>query len=206
MARKRTGGRRVPQVPLLWQALAMKPALLLAVLGLLPLPALAAPKAHAVARVASLAGKPLGMVEFSAVNHGVLIVLDLHDLPPGAHGVHLHVSGSCDAKSGFTRAGPILSLTPGKKHGYLAGDGPLAGDLPNQFAGPDGRLHASTVATAFTLGNGKKSIFDRDGVALIIDQRGDDYRTQPLGNAGNRIGCGVVMRTVGPPARHRRAK
>jgi len=182
----------------------MRSAALLIALSLLPGPALAAAKARAVARPVSLGGKALGTVEFSTVNHGVLIVLDLHDLPPGAHGVHLHVSGNCDAKSGFTRAGPILSLAPGKKHGYLAGDGPLAGDLPNQFAGADGRLHASMVTTAFTLGNGKRSIFDRDGVALIIDQRGDDYRTQPLGNAGARIACGVVIRTVGPAARKRR--
>lgn len=186
----------------------MKPAVLLAALMLLPVPlagpALAAAKAHAVARLVSLEGKALGTADFSAVNHGVLIVLDLHGLPPGAHGVHLHVSGNCDAKSGFTRAGPILSLAPGRKHGYLAEDGPLAGDLPNQFAGTDGRLHASMVSTGFSLGNGKRSIFDRDGVALILDQRGDDYRTQPLGNAGLRIGCGVVMRTIGPASRKRR--
>jgi Cu-Zn family superoxide dismutase len=182
----------------------MKPAALLAALLLLPGPALAAAKAHAVARLINLQGKAIGTGDFSAVNHGVLIVLDLHDLPPGAHGLHLHVAGNCDAKSGFTRAGPILSLAPGRKHGYLAEDGPLAGDLPNQFAGADGRIHASMVTTAFTLGNGKKTIFDRDGVALILDQRGDDYRTQPLGNAGLRIGCGVVMRTVGPASRKRR--
>lgn len=181
----------------------MKTASLLAALLLLPGPALAAAKAHAVARPIGLDGKALGTVEFSAVNHGVLIVFDLHDLPPGAHGIHLHVSGNCDAKSGFTRAGPVLSLTPGKQHGYLAEGGPEAGDLPNQFAGPDGRLHASVITTAFSLGNGKKSIFDRDGVALIVDQRADDYRTQPLGNAGARIACGVVMRTVGPASRKR---
>lgn len=178
--------------------------LVLASLLALPVPALAAAKAHAIARLQSLEGKPVGTAEFSAVNHGVLIVLDLHDLPPGAHGVHLHVSGNCDAKTGFTSAGPILSLVPGKQHGYLAEGGPESGDLPNQFAGADGRLHASMVTTQFTLGNGKKSIFDRDGVSLILDQRGDDYRTQPLGNAGARIACGVVMRTVGPASRKRR--
>ena len=172
-------------------------------LTLLPLPALAAAKAHAVARLAGLDGKALGSADFSAVNHGVLIVLDLHDLPPGPHGVHLHVSGNCDAKSGFTKAGPILSLTPGKLHGYLAEGGPMAGDLPNQFAGTDGRLDASMVTNAFTLGNGKKSIFDRDGISLILDERADDYRTQPLGNAGARIACGVVMRTIGPASRKR---
>jgi len=59
------------------------------------------------------------------------------------------------------------------------------------------------IANGFSLGNGKRSIFDRDGVALIVDARGDDYRTQPLGNAGDRIACGVVRRTVGPAARRK---
>lgn len=181
----------------------MRRAFLVLMLAFSPLPAQAASKAHAVARLAGLDGKSLGNVDFSTVNHGVLIVLDLHDLPPGAHGIHLHVSGNCDAKSGFTKAGPVLSLVPGKLHGLLAEGGPQTGDLPNQFAGSDGRLHASVVTTAFTLGNGKKSIFDRDGVSLILDERADDYRTQPLGNAGTRIACGVVMRTVGPASRKR---
>ena len=161
-------------------------------------PASAALKAKAIARLSSLEGKPVGTVDFAALGHGVLITFDLHDLPPGAHGIHLHTSANCDAKSGFTAAGPILSLAPGKKHGYLAEGGPETGDLPNQFAGADGHLHASVVTTSFSLGNGKKSIFDKDGVAVIVDQRGDDYRTQPLGNAGNRIACGVVLRTRAP--------
>ena len=161
-------------------------------------PATAAQKAHAIAHLKSRDGKPVGQVDFAAVNRGVLITFDLHDLPPGAHGIHLHTSGNCDAKSGFTAAGPILTLMPGKQHGYLAQGGPEAGDLPNQFAGADGQLHASVVASGFGLGNGKRSIFDRDGVAIIVDARGDDYRTQPLGNAGDRIACGVVIRTRGP--------
>jgi Cu-Zn family superoxide dismutase len=165
---------------------------------LLAAPAAAALKAKAVAHLSSLEGKPVGSVEFNGLNHGVLITFDLHDLTPGPHGIHLHTSANCDAKSGFTAAGPILSLAPGKKHGYLAEGGPEAGDLPNQFASADGRLHASVVTSSFTLGNGKKSIFDHDGVALIVDARGDDYRTQPLGNAGNRIACGIVIRTRGP--------
>ena len=161
-------------------------------------PASAALKAKAIARLSSLEGKPVGTVDFAALGHVVLITFDLHDLPPGAHGIHLHTSANCDAKSGFTAAGPILSLAPGKKHGYLAEGGPETGDLPNQFAGADGHLHASVVTTSFSLGNGKKSIFDKDGVSVIVDQRGDDYRTQPLGNAGNRIACGVVIRTRAP--------
>jgi superoxide dismutase, Cu-Zn family len=164
-------------------------------------PAEAALKAKAIARLSGLDGKPLGTATFDALNHGVLITFDLHDLAPGPHAIHLHTSGNCNAQSGFTSAGPILSLVPGKPHGYLAEGGPAAGDLPNQFAGADGRLHASVETGSFSLGNGKKSIFDRDGVAVIVDARGDDYRTQPLGNAGDRIACGVVMRTRGPAPR-----
>ena len=72
---------------------------------------------------------------------------------------------------------------------------------PTSSPAPTASLHASVVTNGFSLGNGKRSIFDRDGVALIVDQRGDDYRTQPLGNAGDRIACGVVIRTVGPAPR-----
>ncbi len=164
-------------------------------------PGAAQPRMTAVARLTGLDGKPVGRADFRAANGGVLIVLDLSGLAPGPHGLHLHASGNCDAKSGFTRAGPILSLNPKKRHGYLARGGPLAGDLPNQFAGADGRLKASMVTNGFTLGNGKRSIFDRDGVALIVNKRGDDYRTQPIGNAGDRIACGVVVRTRGPAPR-----
>jgi Cu-Zn family superoxide dismutase len=179
--------------------LGLSVALLLSV-GLV-LPGGAQPRAQAVARLSGLDGKPVGTADFRAVNGGVLIVLDLGGLAPGAHGLHLHASGHCDAKSGFTKAGPILSLRPGRRHGYLAKGGPMTGDLPNQFAGADGRLKASIVTNAFTLGNGKRSIFDRDGVALIVNKRGDDYRTQPIGNAGDRIACGVVVRTRGPAPR-----
>lgn len=161
----------------------------------------AARKAHAVARLVNREGKPAGSIDFAAVNHGVLVTFDLHDLPPGPHAIHLHASGNCDAKTAFTSAGPILTLVPGKQHGYLAEGGPMAGDLPNQFAGADGKLHASTLTNAFSLGNGKRSIFDRDGVSVIVKTRGDDYRTQPVGNAGDRIACGVVIRTVGPAPR-----
>jgi Cu-Zn family superoxide dismutase len=160
-------------------------------------PAIARPRA--VAKVKSLDGKPLGTVRFSAVNRGVLIEFDLAGLPPGPHGIHLHVSGNCDAKTGFTSAGPILGLGPViRRHGFLAEGGPLAGDLPNQYAGADGRLHAATLVNSFSLGNGKRSIFDRDGVAVILDHRGDDYRSQPMGESGARIACGVIVRTQGP--------
>lgn len=170
-------------------------AVTLAALAVAP----ASARPRAVAHMKNLDGKPAGTVTFAAVNRGVLVAFDLTGLPPGPHGVHLHVAGNCDPKTGFTSAGPVLSLGPVvRKHGFLAEGGPLAGDLPNQFAGADGRLQAQTLVNSFALGNGKRSIFDRDGVAIIIDQRGDDYRSQPMGESGARIACGVVVRTEGP--------
>jgi Cu-Zn family superoxide dismutase len=173
--------------------------LLLALAALTLLATSASAKPRAIAHLKMLDGKPAGTVTFLAINRGVLVEFDLTGLPPGSHGVHLHVSGNCDPKTGFTSAGPILGLGPvTRKHGFLAEGGPLAGDLPNQFAGADGHLQAQTLVNGFALGNGKRSIFDRDGVAIIVDQRGDDYRSQPMGESGARIACGVVIRTQGP--------
>ena len=171
---------------------------------LMPMPALAAAKARAIAHMAGRDGQGLGTISFDAMDHGVLIEMDLHGLPPGPHAIQIHTSGNCDPRKAFTSAGPIFSLTPGRQHGFLAKGGPLSGDLPNQFAGADGRLHAETLTNAFSLGNGKKSVFDRDGAAIMVMARGDDYRSQPGGNAGERIACGVIDRTIGPASHKRR--
>lgn len=173
---------------------------------LLPMPALAAAKAHAVAHMAGRDGRALGVINFSAADHGVLIEMDLHGLPPGPHAIQIHTSGNCDTRTAFTSAGPIWSLTPGRQHGFLAKGGPLSGDLPNQFADSGGRLHAETLTTAFNLGNGRKSVFDHDGASIMVLARADDYLSQPGGNAGERIACGVIDRTIGPASRHKRPK
>jgi Cu-Zn family superoxide dismutase len=177
---------------------------LILVAGCLALTALpswaAATKAHAVAHMKTLDGGNVGTVDFAQTNHGVLIVFDLRGLPPGAHGIHIHTSGNCDAKTKFTSAGPHFSPDP-KNHGFMVKGGPHSGDLPNQFAASDGSLHASTISNMFALGNGKKSIFDRDGAAIIVMAKGDDYTAQPAGNGGDRIACGVIVRTAGPKPR-----
>jgi len=163
------------------------------------------PKAHALAHVVALDGRELGTADLSQTGRGVLIVLDLHGLPPGAHGVHIHAAGSCEPKKHFASAGGHLSLDPEvleqRPHGYFARGGPDDGDLPNQLAAADGTLHASTITNAFRLGGGEKSIVDRDGAAIVIDERADDYSSQPNGNAGAPIACGVIVRTVASSAR-----
>ena len=162
---------------------------------------LAASKARAVAHLAGRDGKPVGTVNFIATSHGVLIEYDLKGLAPGAHAIHIHTSGNCDAKVAFTSAGPDLSFEPTKLHGFLAPHGPHPGDLPNEFAAGDGTLHASVIDNAISLGNGKKSIFDRDGASLIVHAKADDYVSQPAGNSGDRVACGVIERTVAPGSR-----
>lgn len=164
-------------------------------------PALAAAKAHAVARLVLRDGSPAGTINLSATSHGVLIDYDLKGLPPGVHAIAIHTSGNCDPKVGFSSAGPHFSPDPTKMHGFLAKHSPHPGDLPNEYATADGTLRASTISNAFSLGNGKRSIFDRDGASIIVHARGDDYISQPAGNSGDRIACGVIMRTVGPASR-----
>jgi Cu-Zn family superoxide dismutase len=157
-------------------------------------------KARAVADVIGLTGVKLGSAEFGQTSRGVLIELDLHGLTPGAHAVHIHGAGVCEPSRQFYSAGPHLSFEP-RAHGYFAKGGPHEGDLPNQFAASDGTLHASMITNAFTLGNGERSIFGRTGASIILGARSDDYLSQPSGNSGGRIACGVIMRTVAPGTR-----
>jgi superoxide dismutase, Cu-Zn family len=161
----------------------------------------AASKARAIAKLIGTDGEPAGTANFAATSHGVLIQFDLKGLAPGAHGIHIHTSGNCDKKVAFTSAGPHFSPEPNRMHGYLAQHGVHAGDLPNQFAGSDGTLRATVISNAFSLGNGKKSIFDRDGAAIVVTAKGDDYTNQPDGNSGGRVACGVIVRTAGPATR-----
>ena len=163
--------------------------------------AAAASKARAVAHLADRAGHPVGTINFAATSHGVLIEYDLKGLSPGVHAIAIHTSGNCDTRTAFTSAGPHFSPDPSKMHGFFAKHSPHAGDLPNEYAAADGTLHAVVISNAISLGNGKKSIFDRDGASIIVHAKGDDYFTQPAGNSGDRIACGVIMRTVGPASR-----
>ena len=183
----------------------MKRAVFSAALGLalfLTPPVLAsASKARAIAKLSGLDGAVMGTATFTATSHGVLIQFDLKGLTPGPHAIHIHTSGNCDAKVAFTSAGPHFSPEPNKMHGFFAAHGTHAGDLPNEFAASDGTLHASVISNAFSLGNGKKSIFDRDGASIVVHAKADDYMSQPAGNAGDRVACGVIMRTVAPGTR-----
>jgi Cu-Zn family superoxide dismutase len=135
-------------------------------------------------------GKEVGTAELSPLPNGVLIRLSLKGVPAGEHAFHVHQTGTCEPP--FTSAGGHFN--PGnKKHGLMATAGHHAGDMPNLHIPADGMLSVEVVNDTVTLEKGKpNSLYGPNGTALIIHAGKDDYKTDPTGDAGGRIACGVV--------------
>ena len=136
-------------------------------------------------------GKQIGIASMQQTPAGLLIHLDLAGLPPGEHAFHIHEKGRCDAKDGFRSAGGHFA--PDREpHGFKSGQGHHAGDMPNQFVGPDGRLRGDVLNAKVQLS--PASLLDEDGSALVLHARPDDYNSQPAGDAGERVACAVIRR------------
>ena len=151
----------------------------------------AAPRS-ASATLVDAGGRTVGTVQLEErPTGGVALTGALHDLPPGAHGIHLHAVGRCDGASSFASAGGHFN--PGaRKHGLDSPEGPHAGDLPVVVVAPDGRATLNAATERVTLGDGPTSLLDSDGTALVMHAAADDQRTDPSGGSGARIACGVV--------------
>ena len=120
----------------------------------------------------------------------VRLVVESTGLPAGTHGTHLHAVGRCDAAQQFTTAGPHLNPT-NRQHGLRNPQGPHLGDMPNLTVGGNGQGRLETIVRG-SLTPGRAPLFDADGTSLVVHASADDQVTDPAGNSGARIACGVL--------------
>jgi len=170
-------------------------ALALGALVALPGPAPANPATAPTAEVhlQNAANESVGTVMLRDTPHGVLMEIDLTNLPPGRHAFHIHERGQCTPP--FETAGSHLNPTS-RHHGFEATTGAHAGTLPNvnvSGAGTyEGEMLARDVGLTEGSGNG---LPDADGSSLVLHEEADDHKTDPSGNSGGRIACGIVARS-----------
>lgn len=143
--------------------------------------------ARAVAALHSASGADVGRATATEVAGGLRVTVDARALPPGTHGAHIHTVGRCDPP-GFETAGghwnPLM-----KKHGSMNPQGPHEGDMPNLVIDSGGRGTVAAVIPGATMAG----LLDSDGAALVIHANADDLATDPSGNSGARIACGVFQ-------------
>lgn len=140
-------------------------------------------------------GEKVGTAKLTSAEHGVKISLNVSHLAPGKHGFHFHEKGSCVGPD-FKSAGGHLNPEH-KEHGLENAKGPHAGDMPNIEASRSGTVKTEIVAPGVTLGAGPDSLERPEGAALVIHAKADDQHSNPAGDAGDRVVCGVI-----PPATH----
>jgi Cu-Zn family superoxide dismutase len=155
----------------------------------------AAPAPGATTATAALQdaqGASVGTATLEEGESGVRISLQLTGLPEGTHGFHIHQVGQCTAP-GFESAGPHFNPTS-RQHGLENPQGPHAGDMENVEVAAGGTAQLAVDNDRVTLGEGANSLLDADGSAIVLHAQADDNVTDPSGNSGDRIACGVITR------------
>lgn len=167
---------------------------LLSAMLLLSCTAGAAELNRARADIKNTEGKSVATASFRETQDGVLITINAKGLSEGLHAVHIHSVGKCEAPA-FASAGSHFNPLA-KKHGLLSPEGPHAGDLPDMYVNKDGTGRYEALMESITLGSGETSIFDSDGSAIVIHATADDNMSDPAGNSGDRIACGVITKAA----------
>lgn len=146
----------------------------------------------AQAEIQDASGKSIGTATFTEQKEGVKVEIAVSGLPPGQHGFHIHENGTClppDFKSAGGHFNPFK-----KHHGSDNPAGKHAGDFPNLEVKDDGTAKATVVAAGATLKKGPGSLLKPGGTAIVIHADPDDYQSDPAGNAGDRVACGVIVK------------
>jgi Cu-Zn family superoxide dismutase len=135
-------------------------------------------------------GKITGTLSLHGTLSGVLLTIKLQGLSPGPHALRFHETGVCEGD--YVAAGGIYNPL-GAKHGLLNDEGPMAGDLPNIYAGADGVAEAELMSPFVHLGeDDEATLLDEDGTAVLVFEKPDDHQSDPDGGTGRAIACGVL--------------
>lgn len=156
----------------------------------IPTVSLAATPTIASATLIGANGNPAGEAVFKAAKDGVVMTITATGLSPGPHGLHLHAVGSCqtpDFKSAGGHWNPM-----NRKHGMESSEGPHMGDLPNLQVDAQGRGYIEALIKMARLDGSAMGLLDADGTAIVVHASPDDNMTDPSGNSGARVVCGVV--------------
>jgi len=170
--------------------------ILLALAGLLSFSVAAqfanAASTSAHANIVNAQGTQVGTAKLTPAGNGVKVSVKVSQLTPGEHGIHVHTVGKCEGPA-FTTAGGHFNPTS-SHHGVHNPNTPHphVGDLPNLVVAKNGKASTSFTIEGATLGDGANSLFHEGGTALVIHAKADDLMSDPSGNSGDRIACGVI--------------